>query len=968
MDHLPTPESADMLQIRVPYYGGTYDGGPFMTYLERQGADIYGFLVQAKAIMQPHTVTGVIPELKCESWLDVEFERLIETFTLVNHNEDADMDEAVVELAGLMTSVQDKSLSQQDFKLSEGEASTDQRTKGKVVEKITIRKVLERLDEDYQLKHQQGEMVAAQECISWYRRVVHLARSAFGSDSKSSCHTEQGQDLLLALRKCSEPMPDSLLCTNEPSDMGHLICETLQNWLFFGMLHDVFGKVGVEFQAKDFVESCEDGVYLSTKRLPDYIDAWKTKEAEDLDGREAMGMEIMSNLQWASKVAAEFERVVPFRGIGESALSFSILLLAYTLQQQASIIYGRGFVLAFTSAYLRRRYLASGWCPNQVAAIEASFTLPWQHYIYLTSKDRLDDQSRDLHQHCTVANCGVNQVSRETYRLRHVFNDHGIEFESRCPICHIADGYRKSAPRKNFFEPDMKELLQIVEEGGIPLISIYDVNIEQYNNDPKIVRYDPSRMKYVAISHVWADGLGNPYSNSIHLCQIMMLAKALTELGAAGTNDGRLYFWLDTICVPLEPASARGTAIQSISKVFSQAKYTLVMANDLRRRDVPPTKLETITRILVSNWTRRLWTYSEAMLSNRIAFKYAGDWVDFHETLGELKDEAIQNSNWDFLGALEGVYASITVPWTYSDPITDLVKDLPMLTTAPALDVVQCLAKVRSLGAGTLTKHEITPEHKRVLAFMVLIRGTPWKATSVAFDELICMAQLLNIDVIPILKLSSNRTEALKLLLRTQHAFPRGIIFVDASHMKEDGFRWSPSSYLSDSVNQGDVERLKLTRELALLSNDGLVLEWPGVIFKVTQSISLKDSTHAYYFTFPATVDSKHAEHAYKVLVQSRKEVPPEKSEESWKDMAIILESYEGFPLHEQTNTFGVLAMLLHRTPEICYVQYITRVAVDRVEVGTSENPLWYVDLQAERDDILDHVEMLPPTQAWCLS
>ncbi|KAH8746287.1 hypothetical protein BGZ57DRAFT_192811 [Hyaloscypha finlandica] len=892
MDHLPAPEGADTLRIRVPYYGGAYDSGPFMTYLERHGTDIYKFLGQAKAVLQPHTVTSKAPVSECDSWLDVDFERLIETFTLGTDNEDIDRDETVAKLAGLLASAEDKSHSRQAFMLLEGEASTDhsmESMESKAIEKITVRTVLKTLQQDAQSKYGQGEMIAAEEAISWYRRVVHLARFIFGSDSKLQSGEVQGQELFLALRKCSEPMPASFLHTDEAGEQGRSLRATLQNWLFFGILHDIFRKVGAKFQVKDFVESCEDGEWLSTKRLPEYIDAWKTKEGEDVEGKQARGMEIMSNLHWASKVAAEFERVIPSRGMGESALSFSILLLAYTLQQQANVIYGTGFVLSFTSSYLRRRFLASGWCPNQVAAIEASFMLPWQYYVYLTSKDRLDDQSRDLHNHCTISNCEANQVSRETYRLRHVFNDRGIEFESHCPICHIADGYRKSAPRKTFFDPDLKELVQIVEEGGIPLISIYNVNLEQYNNDPKIVRYDPSRMKYVAISHVWADGLGNPYSNSIHLCQIMMLAKALTQLGANGTDNSRLYFWLDTICVPLEPASARIAAIQSITRVFSQAKYTLVMTNDLRRRDVPPTKLETITRILASNWTRRLWTYSEAMLSNRIAFKYVGEFVDFHETLEELKDEAIRNPAWDFLGALKGVHASISVPWAYSDTITDLVKDLPMLTSAPALDAVECLAQVQSLVA-KVTKHKMTTEHTRALAFMSLIQGTPWKATSVAFDELICIAQLLNMDLISILKLSPDRTEALKLLLRIQHVFPRSIIFVDANHMKENGFRWSPSSYLSNFVDQRDVEGLKVTRDLALLSTDGLVFQWPGVIFKVTRPMILKDSTNPYFFTFPTDVEPKHAKHAYKVLVQSRKEVPPEKLEESLKDMVIIIE------------------------------------------------------------------------------
>jgi hypothetical protein len=82
-------------------------------------------------------------------------------------------------------------------------------------------------------------------------------------------------------------------------------------------------------------------------------------------------------------------------------------------------------------------------------------------------------------------------------------------------------GKKLSVDDSGFFEPDSKELVSIVENGGIPSISIWDVNLEVYNQDPRIVRYVPGRMKYITISYVWADGLGNPSNNAVRLGQIL---------------------------------------------------------------------------------------------------------------------------------------------------------------------------------------------------------------------------------------------------------------------------------------------------------------------------------------------------------------------------------------------------------------------------------------------------------------
>lgn len=133
---------------------------------------------------------------------------------------------------------------------------------------------------------------------------------------------------------------------------------------------------------------------VTTKQLAKYIDDWKTKEKMDVDAanepeletealaakveaREKGRLAILGVLHQALTVAAQLERVVDSAGIGESRLTFGILLLSYTLQRQAKTIYGVGNVITFDSCFLRARFLASGWCPDQIAAIEESFPLTY---------------------------------------------------------------------------------------------------------------------------------------------------------------------------------------------------------------------------------------------------------------------------------------------------------------------------------------------------------------------------------------------------------------------------------------------------------------------------------------------------------------------------------------------------------------------------------------------------------------
>ena len=97
-----------------------------------------------------------------------------------------------------------------------------------------------------------------------------------------------------------------------------------------------------------------------------------------------------------------------------------------------------------------------------------------------------------------------------TYRTRHV------DPSCSCPMLSIP--YDK--------------LVDIANSGQVPLISIAQA---VGSNPPyrfQLVARSASS-KYIAISHVWSDGLGNPRENALPLCQVKILHRMVNSLHAA---------------------------------------------------------------------------------------------------------------------------------------------------------------------------------------------------------------------------------------------------------------------------------------------------------------------------------------------------------------------------------------------------------------------------------------------------
>jgi len=193
-----------------------------------------------------------------------------------------------------------------------------------------------------------------------------------------------------------------------------------------------------------------------------------------------------------------------------------------------------------------------------------------------------------------------------------------------------------------------------------------------------------SGLGFTAISHVWSDGLGNVHENALPKCQLEHLQRAVDDLvyqkitsiemsksksvltsvkdqflrkipstfpeapylrkiRQAGRVHNKNFFWIDTLCIPLEPLNLRKDAIRRIADVFQKAAQVLVLDNNLQLSLHPKStpnieillvgvpevseisNISTTDGLLVqlssSAWMRRLWTFSEGALASELYVK-----------------------------------------------------------------------------------------------------------------------------------------------------------------------------------------------------------------------------------------------------------------------------------------------------------------------------------------------------------
>jgi hypothetical protein len=91
----------------------------------------------------------------------------------------------------------------------------------------------------------------------------------------------------------------------------------------------------------------------------------------------------------------------------------------------------------------------------------------------------------------------------------------------------------------------------MIERGEVPLFRIHAKGKDPYNWTGGIELETVESSSYVAISHVWAHGLGNEKQNALAECQLMRIKGILVTFTQAEGLSTEPAIWIDTMCIPV---------------------------------------------------------------------------------------------------------------------------------------------------------------------------------------------------------------------------------------------------------------------------------------------------------------------------------------------------------------------------------------------------------------------------------
>ncbi|KAF2499922.1 hypothetical protein BU16DRAFT_534567 [Lophium mytilinum] len=435
-------------------------------------------------------------------------------------------------------------------------------------------------------------------------------------------------------------------------DNTQKVASLLQSWLYFGLISEFLGYT---FDHREFTKqkSLPDGstvTIVETKRLwsPSLL-AGLNMSSSDRTWRFWLTLEIAGEhiLRADTQIALESP-------LATITLSIKVLMYALSVymfpkhQHPSSVIpaldpSNSASKLSPATRFLITRMTDAGWCPFQ------AFHLCSRHHIavvYYLSQLHRRYRPELTHSRCTRNSCIANNIDMDTYPTKHVC--------SKCR-CSAQEGNSLGPPRpmdcgrcqcSQFpVRVDVERLRQIIQEGGVPLISITE--------HPQGLRLEVEKLEatssYVAISHVWSDGMGNPTDNALPQCVLRRIHRSLDRLPPSSKEhpsrwltglvalsvhmarrsgfrmgSRKKLFWMDTLCIPVghEYADLRSKAINQMALIYAAASQVLVLDSELQElRMGASQESEILGHILCCAWNTRCWTLQEGELARSRRFQ-----------------------------------------------------------------------------------------------------------------------------------------------------------------------------------------------------------------------------------------------------------------------------------------------------------------------------------------------------------
>ena len=524
----------------------------------------------------------------------------------------------------------------------------------------------------------------------------------------------------------------------------------LQNWLFFGLLNEVLGDL---YRHEDFVTTVLDGetekTIVTTADLLSRLEEWEAKIAQDQDRVSLMAVyeriaDCLNLAHACLKIAyPAFNNDLKFH------LASVAEILGYAASKACDVAWSdspRRSLMPVswgdvTSEDFRKSVLLerSNCCPSQMQMLIQHF-LSLQSLSFVTSCFHEDVVQWD-HASCDGKICragdsvGSGQVTR-----------------------HVSDSCRCE-----FLSVDEDLLADCLTKGCLPLLRIKEgTNLDRMSIE---VVASTDSTPYVALSHVWVDGLGNPSATALPRCQLSRVKGLIDNLDPVALDRAddapEMLLWCDTLCCPVVNKEAHTMALKQMYRTYDEATVVLVLDRSLISHRAGGMRVdEACLRIATSRWMTRLWTLQEGALPAR---KH-GLWFQFTKTA--LPSQTL--------------YYHL-----YKVMKTDIQR-------RGVVDSV--MGRFHTFM--TLFLDQNSEDHGSKMKD--IMQGLLYRSVTVPSDEPLIIATLLALDLSPIL--ASEPAERMNVLWRMIGTSPSGIdkhiLFHMGPKLHERGLRWAPQSLL----------------------------------------------------------------------------------------------------------------------------------------------------------------------------
>lgn len=465
---------------------------------------------------------------------------------------------------------------------------------------------------------------------------------------------------------------------------------------------------------------------------------------------------------------------------------------------------------------------ADGWCPFELIPLFNAFNTPCLYFLRNLRQPSPHKSHQVIRIRSTQHSVNEDASNTPSAQLCSAFKCGQLNDDSYCTN-HTGGCYDCQEIRA-----DSEELRRILKDGKIPLILSLEENDK--NGTIILVEADPS-VSYVAISHVWSDGLGNTKRNDLPRCQLLRLSKMIRNL--PGHHSDILHFWVNTICVPPNAARLEGAQLLALGlmpKTYEDATAVLVLDSWLLSTPCNGrSDIENITRIFSSAWNSRLWTYQEGALAKVLYFQ-------FEDTVYNL-DEAARNMR----------------------KIEDAIQKVSVVS--PLMKRYYSLRRYIKLCLPTAAK------------FLFITHALSYRVTSMA-TEPIYLAGALGLDVAKIQRTEPELRMQTFWRLLPINSIPRDFVFSHLRGLKVNGLHWAPETFLRNIINEVDGFPLDILLGYqdsmpkvvpATLTEQGLNIEGSGFRFvcgqsRVDHSVYIQDESCTYYMLTVGAVSLEHNE------------------------------------------------------------------------------------------------------------